>query len=242
MSGIAKFALNNPEDIKKFTKEVRKAIKTAATQTVNAVAFSARDNLKSYVQSNFNNSNGLTTGDALKVTKAPFGHVENLTDISASVGFTEKVEFMKRQDEGGWHEVKEPQKKLQILTDAAKQGGVPKRKLGKKNRYVYNKGKVVHTILVGMPKQKTPKGRRVARAAMAFKSGMLMYLGQNNSLFKITSFKRVGDKGIKFHAQMYINRKYERTYTRARNFFLPECQKAAQNIQAMFNENMDKQI
>jgi hypothetical protein len=75
---------------------------------------------------------------------------------------------------------------------------------------------------------------------MAYKTGLLMYLGANNSLFKVTSFERAGDDGIKFNTQMYVNRKYERTYTPAKNFFLPECQKAAQNMQSMFNENMDK--
>jgi hypothetical protein len=241
MSSIAKYALDNPNDIKRFQKDIRKAIKTAATQTVNATAFKARENLKSYVQGNFNNSGGLVTGKALFVTKHAFGHVENLSDIHASVGFSDKVDFMKRQDEGGWHTAKEPAKKLKILTDAAKQNGLPTTHIGKRGKITVT-GKAIHTILYRKTKHTSHKAARVARAAMAHKTGLLMYLGPNSSLFKVTDFKRSGEGGIRFDTKMYVNRKFEKTYTRARNFFLPECKKAMENIQAVFNENMDKII
>jgi hypothetical protein len=239
MSSIAKYALDNPNDIKRFQKDIRKAIKTAATQTVNAAAFKARENLKSYVQENFSNSGGLVTGKALFVTKVAFGHVENLSDIHASVGFSDKFDFMKRQDEGGWHTVKKPDKKLKILTDDAKQYGLPTAHVGKRGKITIG-GKVTHTILLRRPKQKSHKAARVARAAMAYKSGLLMYMGPNSSMFKVTSFERVDEGGIRFDMKMYVNRKFGKTYTPARNFFRPECEKAIENIQAIFNENMDK--
>lgn len=214
-------------------------IKTAATKTVNSVAFKARANLKSYVQSNFKNSAFMVTGSNLFVTKAAFGHVENLGDIHASVGFSEKIDFMKRQDEGGWHTPKAPAEKLKILTDTARQNGLPRTKVGKGGKIVIH-GKVIHTILRERGKQTSHKAARIARAAMAYKTGMLMYLGSNNSLFKVTGFERTGDKGVRFNTKMYVNRKHEKTYTPAKNFFLPECQKAAQNIQDLFNKNMDE--
>jgi hypothetical protein len=52
--------------------------------------------------------------------------------------------------------------------------------------------------------------------------------------------KKKGDS-VHFEKQMIINREYERTFTPAKNFFLPACQEAAKDIQKLFNENMDKQ-
>ena len=240
MSSIAKYALDNPNAIKDMCGDVRKLIKTAASQTVNAVAFQARANLKDYVQNNFNNSNGLVTKDALFVSKAAFGHTENLGDIHASVGFSEKVDFMQRQDEGGYHTVKEPSKKLRITTDTAKSEGIPTIHIGKRGKQTIS-GKVVHTILFRPGRSGSHKANRVARAAMAFKTGLLMYLGPNNSLFKVTDFQRK-DGDVKFETEMFVNRKYEETFTPARHFFLPECERAARNIQQLFNENMDKAL
>ncbi|MDR2097706.1 MAG: hypothetical protein LBP37_04220 [Spirochaetaceae bacterium] len=240
MSSVAKYALDNPNAIKNMSKDIRKAIKTAATQAVNATAFEARENLKTYVQENFNNPAGLVTGKALFVTKAAFGHTENLGDIHAGVGFSEKVDFMKRQDEGGWHTPKEPSKKLRILTDAAKRDGLPTIHIGKRGKQTI-RGKAIHTILLKKGRSQSHKSNRVARAYMAHKTGLLMYLGPNNSLFRVTDFQAVDGK-VQFQTEMFVNRAYEKTYTRARNFFMPECKKAAEHIQDLFNENMDKSM
>jgi hypothetical protein len=186
MSRVAKYALDNPNAIRDMCKDIRKVIKTAATQAVNATAFEARENLKSYVQENFNNPGGLVTRDALFVTKAAFGHTENLGDIHASVGFSEKVDFMKRQDEGGWHTPKEPSKKLRIFTDAAKEG-LPTIHVGKRGKQTI-RGKAIHTILYRPGRSESHKANRVARAFVAYKAGLLMYLGENNSLFRVTDF------------------------------------------------------
>jgi hypothetical protein len=238
MSNIAKYALDNPNAIKDMCSDIRKAIKTAATQAVNATAFEARENIKTYVQENFNNPTGLVTKDALFVTKAAFGHTENLGDIHASVGFSEKVDFMQRQDEGGWHTPKEPSKKLKILTDSAKENGLPTIHIGKKGKQTI-RGKAIHTILYRPGKSKSHKANRVARAFVAYKTGLLMYLGENSSLFRVTDFHAKGDE-VEFRTEMFVNRAHEKTFTPARNFLLPECEKAAERIQDLFNENMDK--
>jgi hypothetical protein len=237
MSSVAKYALDNPNAIKDMCKNARKEIKWAATQTVNAVAFEARENLKTYVQQNFNNPDGLVTGGALFVTKAAFGHTENLGDIHASVGFSEKVDFMRRQDEGGWHTPKEPSKKLRIFTDAAKEG-LPTIHLGKRGKQTI-RGKAIHTILYRPGRSKSHKANRVARAFVAYKTGLLMYLGQNDSLFQVTDFQATGGE-VQFQTEMFINRAHEKTFTPARHFFMPECEKAAAHIQDLFNKNMDK--
>jgi hypothetical protein len=248
MSGIARYALDNPNAIKDLCKDVRKTIKKAATEAVNATAFEARENLKAYVQKNFKNSDFLVTGNSLFVTKAAFGHTENLGDIHASVGFSDKVDFMRRQDEGGWHTPKEPSKKLSILTDAAKRDGLPTIHIGKRGKETI-RGKVSHTIHLGEPRQKSHKAKRVARAFMAHKRGLLMYFGPNASMFRVTDIHAENARGrarthrkVEFKMEMFINRAHERTFTPARNFFKPECEKAAEHIQDLFNENMDKAV
>ena len=238
MSAIAKFALDNPNAIKDLHKDIRRNLKRAATQTVNAVAFKARGNLKAYVQENFNNPDGLVTGRSLFVTKVPFGRTENLNDIRASVGFSERLEFMRRQDEGGWHTPKAPSTRLSIKTDIAKMEGMPRASIGKRGKITI-RGKTIHTILQRTPRQDSPRARRVARAYKAYKTGLLMFLGPHNNLFRVTSFRaHKGD--VRFETEMFVNRKYERTFTTARNFFMPTCREAAENIQELFNENFNK--
>jgi hypothetical protein len=238
MSRIAKYALENPNAIKDMCKDVRREIKWAATQTVNAVAFEARENLKAYVQQNFNNPGGLVTGNALFVTKAAKGYTENLGDIYAGVGFSEKVDFMRRQDEGGWHTPNEPSKKLRIRTDAAKQEGLPTIHIGKRGKQTI-RGKATNLILYRPGRNQSHKANRVARAFVAYKTGLLMYLGPNSSLFKVTGF-HAKDGEVQFQTKMFINRAHEKTFTPARHFFMPECEKAAADIQRIFNDHMDK--
>jgi hypothetical protein len=45
MSTVAKYFISNPDAIKDMCHDVRKAIKKATTDTVNEVAFKARENV-----------------------------------------------------------------------------------------------------------------------------------------------------------------------------------------------------
>ncbi|MDR1251107.1 MAG: hypothetical protein LBK62_02965 [Treponema sp.] len=267
MSNVAKYALDNPNAIKDMCKDVRKVIKKAATQTVNAVAFEARKNLKSRVQEEFINRNSFTTsGNALFVTKAAFGHTENLGDIHASVGFSEKAVYMRRQDEGGEHEGP-PGNNLAIPTDAARKGetktGLVKTQYhmdelpGAKVRGTFKKKYrlAVGGIWNGKREKGSkgvagmPKAAGVARAFVAAREGKLIHYQEN--LFAVTNFvkeKDIWDKNrqerifgkVSFEIHpIYI---FDRpsTHTPARHFFMPECEKAAARIQDLFNENMDK--
>jgi len=240
MKGITRFALDNPQAIKKLHKDIRKSIKQAATKTINAVAFQARADLKSYVLENFSNPNGLVSPSALFVKKVPFGKTDNLNDIQASVGFSEKVDFMRRQDEGGWRTRNDPSNKLSIETDAAQRDGLPSARSGKRGK-TRIKGKRIGTIFSNRDRSQSRRANRVAKAATAYKTGLLMFMGPHNNLFRITSFRRIDD-GVHFDAELMVNRKFRRTFTPARNFFLPTCQKAAKNIQGLFSENMDKAL
>jgi hypothetical protein len=232
MSSVTKYVLNNPDAIKDMCKDLRRWIKKAATATVNATAFTARENLVLRVRQEFiMRDKFITSGRALFVTKAAFGHTESLRDIKASVGFSEAASFMRRQDEGGYHEAKKGS--LRIYTDKAREGGTKAGRVKRGYGYKSNGRKMIIPLITTGVSHKT---RQVRRAYTAYKSGKLMYFGK--SLFRVTSFKKVGDN-IRFEKEMIINRKFERTYTPSHNFFMPECNRAAENIQEVFNREMD---
>jgi hypothetical protein len=255
MSNIAKYALDNPDAIKDMCSDVRKTIKKAASQTVNAVAFEARKNIKTCVQNEFINRNSFTTsGNALFVTKAAFGHTENLGDIHASVGFSEAAAYMRRQDEGGEHEGPAGNT-LAIPTDKARKGGMNTglvdrqfylRELAKRKVCgSFKKGYRLPSGEIWNGKREKDKGSRgmpraagVARAFVAFSENKLIHYGRN--LFAVTDFIKSGDDDVSFDIQQVYNFEHESTFTPAHNFFLPECEKAAEGIQQLFNENMDK--
>lgn len=234
MNSVAKFYLENPDAIKDACKDVRQWVKKSWTETVNATAFKARENLANRVKDEFYIRNSfLTSGKALTVTRAPFGHTNSLRDIRASVGFTEAASFMRRQDEGGVHRALSG-KQLRIYTDAAREGGTKAGQVKRGYGYTVNARKMIIPLIT---KGATHQARQVVRAAVAYKSGLLMYFNRN--LFRITDFSH-RDGRVVFRKEMIINRQYQETFTPAKNFFLPECEKAALNMQSLFNENMDK--
>jgi hypothetical protein len=241
MGNVAQYVLDNPDSVKDMAKDIRAWVKKSASETMNQIAFQARLNIiEKASQSMIVRNKFLTSPRVLSVTKVPFGHTESLKDIQASVGFTEDADFMRRQDEGGWHTPKEPAKKLKIFTDAAKEGRLPTRHLGKRGKLTLH-GKVIHTILFRRGRYQSPKANRVARAFMAYKTGLLMYLGPNRNLFKVTDFQARGGE-VQFQTKMFINRAFEKTFTPAKNFFLPACQEAAKDMQKLFNEAMDRNM
>jgi hypothetical protein len=212
MCNVAKFVLENPDSVKEMSKDIRRWIKKAATDTVNAVAFQARKNIAERIEKEFiMRDKFLTSRNAFFVTKPPFGHAESLKDIKASVGFSEAASFMQRQDEGGEHSA-EKGKRLRIYTDKAREGGTKRGRVQRGYGYTVNARKMIIPLIT---KGINHKAKQVRRAAVAFQSGMLMYF--NHSLFRITSFKSKGD-GVSFEKEMIINRKYESTYTPVHNF------------------------
>jgi hypothetical protein len=236
MSKVAQFVLDNPDSVKEMAKDIRAWVKKSASETVNQVAFQARLNIiEKASQSMIVRNNFLTSPRVLSVTKVPFGHTESLKDIKASVGFTEDAGFMRRQDEGGWHEPKKGNL-LRIFTDAAREGGV---KTGRVQAgYGYTKNtKRMGLIPLYPTKGSSHASRMVRRAAAAFKSGILTVI--KRSFYRITDFKKRGDNVV-FTKKMIINREYGRTLTPAKNFFLPACQEAARDMQKLFNEAMDR--
>jgi hypothetical protein len=257
MSGIAKYALENPNAIKNLCTDVRKILKKAATETVNDTAFEARACIKEAVNAEFIIRNSFTTsGKALHVTKVPYGHTENLGDIEASVGFTEAAAYMKRQDEGGTREGRNGNG-VPIPMDKARKGGTKKGVVQKKyylselsDLKVKGSFKKTYKLKNGEPwngkrtkkvdKQDSgmPKAAGVARAAVAAREGKLIHYGEN--LFAVTDFHAQGD--VHFEIVPVYFFEYKTTETPPTHFFLPACEKAMAGMQERFNENMDRAV
>jgi hypothetical protein len=235
MNNVAKFVLENPDAVKDMAKDIRRWIKKSCTEAVNETAFEARKNLVNRVKNEFYIRNDfLTSPKSLFVTKAPFGNVDNIKDIQASVGFSEEASFMVRQDEGGYHEA-EKGKRLRIYTDRAREGETKAGRVKRLAHYTKNKQKTA--VIPYFKKGTSHKSLQVRRAAIAYKSGLLMYFGK--SLYQVTSFEK-GGGNVHFEKHMIINREYERTKTPAKNFFMPECHEAAKDIQKRFIDAMER--
>jgi hypothetical protein len=253
MSSLARYVLNNPDSVKKMSKDLRRLVKKSCTEVVNATAFEARKNLAARVEDEFFIRNKfLTSQKSLFVTKAPFGHTESLKDIKASVGFSEAASFMQRQDEGGEH--RNPSgKNLSIPTDKARKGearmGVVKTKYylselselkvrgAFTQKYKLPGGGIWNASRKGTGVRGMPKAAGVARAAVAAREGKLIHYKKN--LYAISNFvARGGNVSFKRH-RIYT---FDQTSTKtpARNFIKPECEKAGKGIQERFNAAMDK--
>jgi hypothetical protein len=99
-----------------------------------------------------------------------------------------------------------------------------------------------------VPKHKkiTTHGSRaswtVARAYIAFKHGLFLPYGgnsDNRNLFWVTSFSKNGKK-IKFKMKQVYSFEYRSTKTDAEPWLLPASEKAAKQVQAIFNSQMKK--
>lgn len=245
MLSTTRFVLDNPDSVKDMVKDIRRSIKKAASDTMNWVAFEARINIVDKAkQSMIIRNDFLHSTRVLQVKKVPFGHTESLKDISSSVGFTEDADFMRRQDEGGFHEAggrsggfksAARDSRLWIFTDKAREGGVKTGKVKRLAHYQKNKQRAI--TIPHVQGKNSRAALRVRMAAIAYKSGLLMYF--RHSLYQVTSFEKKGDS-VHFEKQMIINREYERTYTPAKNFFFPACQEAVKDMQRYFNEEMER--
>jgi hypothetical protein len=241
--------INDPDKFKLLATEVKKNIIQAGIATVNIMAALTAKEAKKNIKENQPRDN--FTPRSVGFTPMKDSKYIAIKEIRSFVGISEKASYMKRQEEGGWHEAKPPAKKLKIETDTAKQNGMPKIHIGKRGKQTV-RGKVVNTILYRRGKHQSHKAARVARAAMAHKTGLLMYLGPNNSIFKVNNIEfetvakgkgraeRAKHRRIKFETKMYVNRKFEKTYTNAKPWLAPACEKVAKDAQKIFNSQMRK--
>ena len=233
MSAIAKFALENPNAIKDMCDDLKKKIVKSAVFALNTVAFEARGNVVASIEKTFTLRNNFTTRQ-VQYTKANayYKNVNSLKDINSKVGITEEAGYMALQDTGGYRTGKKGN--LRIPTDKSRAGSSKSGKVQKK----YHLGSLVR--LSGEYKREgTSKSRAVARAYVAAKTGKVVNYGKN--IFKISNFRKNGGN-VSFDKQMIYEGTHDKTYVPGANFFMPACEKAAENIQKLFNDYMDKEF
>jgi hypothetical protein len=237
MSSVGRYVLNKPGEFERLTRDVKKQITKAATDTVNITAAMARKELVSALNKEFITRNTFTARQA-QFTQMPQKQVKSLDEIKATVGFTEKAEYMERQDEGGTHKAKKDY--LAIPTDKAR-GGKNKRGAVRRTYYLSElenkkvKGPFSKNHKFGDPGM--PKSAGVARAAVAFREKKLIHFG--SGLFRVLNFRARKGKVRYRTEQIYILDRKE-TKTTGKHYFLPAVSVPAGNIQAVFNSQMDK--
>jgi hypothetical protein len=233
MSKLTTFLLEDPKAFSKLAESIKKDVTKAAINTVNIQSALARKNLVSRVGKDFTLRNTFTIRQ-LQYTQMKQRPVKSLDEIKSVIGFTEKADYMERQDIGGEHRPKQGSR-LAIGTDKARTGSDKKKPIARRFRLsnIENiKLKGPYTI-----KAKSKKARGVARAFIASKKKLLVHYGKD--LFAVRRFKKKGDNISFLIDKIYIRTK-ENTYTPAQGYFLPECEKPAADVQKIFNSQMDK--
>lgn len=137
---------------------------------------------------------------------------------------------MERQEKGGTH--RGTNGNLIIPTTKAR-GGSNLKTVRRSYYYSAIKPLVVH----GSTNFKSKKAAHVARAFVAAKTHG--FIRMNNSIFKVTSFRKSGDN-VSFKSTHILNLKYPSTHTPKKAWLEPASDYAAQMMQDIFNKEMDK--
>ena len=209
-------------------KDVHHRFIKAGINTVNIVAANARNNAIKNVQSNFTLRNNFTIKQILFSKCA--GNVQSLNQIKSETGITERASYMERQEHGGLH--RNSNGNLVIPTTKAR-GGSNEKPVRRSYYYSTIRPLVIH----GSTNFKSKKAAHVARAFVAVKNHG--FIRMNNSIFKVTSFRKNGEN-ISFKSPHILNLKYESTHTPEKKWLEPASDYAAQMMQEIFNQQMDK--
>ena len=242
MESFSRHIIDKPEDFLLLTDAVKKQMTTAAINTVNIEAAYARKNLVKKAETTFTLRNVFTV-KSCAFEQMRMKPVKSLNEIRSRVGFLEKADYMRRQDEGGYHTSKTGSK-LAIPTDKARAGKNKQRLVGKQYRLseiMANKirGPIRNKIVL---RSSSRKARSVARAIVASgknSDGKKKFVHYGKNIFRITYFKKKGDS-ISFRKDMLYVMDRQQTRTKPTGFFLPECERPMQAMQSIFNSEMDK--
>lgn len=244
MGSVARFVLDNPRDFSVFSKAVRAQITEAAVNTVNIQAAYARKNLIAKTQKTFILRNKFTTSNKnLSFEQMKLKPVKKLSDIQSRVGFSEAVDYMRRQDEGGMHRSQRGSR-LAIPTDKARSGGQKKRAVAR----AYRLNEIISRKIQGpitneiVKRSDSRKARSVARAIVASgknSENKKKFVHYGKDLFQVNNFKKKG-RNISFKIKKIYILDREATQTKATGFFAPECERPMKAMQSIFNSEMDK--
>lgn len=210
------------------TADVNRRFLKAGINTVNIVAATARNNAIRNVQNDFTLRNSFTTKQ-IRFTKCA-SNVKTLNHIKSETGATDRISYMERQEKGGTH--RGTNGNLVIPTTKAR-GGSNLKTVRRSYYYSAIKPLVIH----GSTNFKSKKAAHVARAFVAAKTHG--FIRMNNSIFKVTSFRKSGDN-VSFKSTHILNLKYQSTHTPKKAWLEPASDYAAQMMQDIFNKEMDK--
>ena len=229
MSETAKMVIRDPAMFPLLTTDMKETVIKAAINTVNTQAFLARRYAQENIRSSFITRN-TWTARSVQVTQMPPGRYA-LSAIQASVGITEAAAYMERQEFGGEHT---PARggNLSIPTDIARGGSVKNLVQSK-----YRLSKIRKMKLRGKAKAGTHRGRAVARAAVAFREGLLVRYGGN--LHIVEGFSSNNGR-VSFRLRQVYGFDKTSTKTKPRPWMLPAYIRVAADGEKIFISQMRK--
>lgn len=216
------------KSIKEAVDDTNRRFIRAGINTVNIVAANARKNAQEEISRNFTLRNNFTI-NSVRFTQCPQS-VTRINDIKSETGITDRASYMARQETGGTR-TNPSGSSLVIPTTAARRGS-NKNPVSRSYYYSSIKSKLVTTS-----RQGSRKAALVARAAVAAKIHGFIRL--KDAIYKVTNFRSSGDHP-RFRLTQILNLKHKVTITPKNEWLNPASQKAAQDMQQIFNSQMEK--
>ena len=219
---------NKPNAFQLVVDDIKKTQKLAAVNTVNRVAFTARKNAISNIEKNFTLRNTFTMRN---IIVTPAQKSARLDDIRAYTGATEKAEYMARQETGGTKRA--PSGKNLIIPNTRARGGSNANTVRKKFRY----DNVIQNTVHWSSHKRSRKARLVATAFIAARNKKFIRL--NDAFFQVSNFRK-GKRNVSFKLKEILNLKHQTTQTPANPWLEPASDYAANLMQDVYNQEMDK--
>ncbi len=210
--------------------DVQKKTVRACQNTVNIQAAMTRKNAIENINQKFILRNNFTTRN-ITYTQCPKS-VTRFNDIESHVGATEKIEYMKRQEEGGIRTSDKPGKPLAIPTTRAR-GGSPSNQI--RSKYRLNQMQTVKYL--GGKNYATRSSHFVAMAQIASTKKLL--LNFKKGIYEVTGFKSL-KSNVSFNLHLIRNKAYTQTTTPAKPWLEPAMEQPARDSQQIFNQEMSK--
>ena len=217
------------KSMKEVTEDVHRRFIKAGVNTVNTVAANARKFAIQNVQQNFTLRNNFTTRQIQFAQCAQ--NVQSINQIKSETGATEKAGYMARQEAGGAH--RNPNGGNLIIPNTITRAGTNSKPV--KRSYYYNT--VKSRIVRGSTRFSSHKAALVARAFVAAKTNG--FIRMNDAVFKVSRFRKAKGGNIQFKSTEILNLKYTQTITPKKEWLAPASENAAQDMQAIFNQQMD---
>ena len=199
----------------------------AAALSLNQAAFKASEYAKEIIHKNFIIRNNFTA-NSVRYTKCQ--QANTVVNLASYTGILDRAEYMARQESGGTKRSSSGGN-LIIPTVTARRGN-PKNRVSASMYY----SKIKSQIIPMASGHGSKKSNSVARAFVAKNTGG--FVRYNNSVFKVTSFRKSGD-AVSFKKKMVLNMKHKSTITPANPWLKPASEMAAREMQVFYNDAMN---